>query len=489
MKRFISQLFVLVSLVFVVASCLKAPFLTLNTPRSFTFTNKGGSQSITFTCNRDWSVSSSESWIQVSPSSGTASDGEVTVKITCAENTTYDARTATVTVKVEELSEVISISQDTGLGLLVSPTTFDLTNAAQTIEIEVQKNVEYSFSIDPDAREWITHTGTKGLTSEKLTFSIEANETYDDREGVIAFKQSGGPLFESVVIKQSQKDGLFVEQDEYLVSAEEQIVDIKVKTNIDYTVSVDEDSKSWIEIIQTKGLTDYTISARIAYNDGVERVGVLYIRGDKEATITIKQDKKERPTAPEGAVDLGLSVFWGKCNIGADNPEDYGDFYAWGETETKGIYSWGTYKLCNGDAFSFTKYNSYQNCGTVDYKIGLDQKDDVAFVKLGGRWYIPTDAEWTELRDNCTWTWTTLNNVYGMSVISQINGNSIFLPAAGYHNDDYYGNAGSYGYYWSSSRTEASRAAWHICFSSDGEKRYSVDRYYGISVRPISEIK
>ena len=205
MKRFISQLFVLVSLVFVVASCLKAPFLTLNTPRSFTFTNKGGSQSITFTCNRDWSVSSSESWIQVSPSSGTASDGEVTVKITCAENTTYDARTATVTVKVEELSEVISISQDTGLGLLVSPTTFDLTNAAQTIEIEVQKNVEYSFSIDPDAREWITHTGTKGLTSEKLTFSIEANETYDDREGVIAFKQSGGPLFESVVINSQSR--------------------------------------------------------------------------------------------------------------------------------------------------------------------------------------------------------------------------------------------------------------------------------------------
>ena len=176
MKRIISQLFVLVSLVFVVASCQKAPFLTLNTPRSFTFTRDGGSQSITFTCNRDWSVSSSESWIQVSPSSGTASDGEVTVKITCAENTTYDARTATVTVKVEELTETISISQDTGLGLIVSPSSFDLTNVAQTIEIEVQKNVEYNISIDPAAREWITHTGTKGLTSEKLAFSIAANE-------------------------------------------------------------------------------------------------------------------------------------------------------------------------------------------------------------------------------------------------------------------------------------------------------------------------
>ena len=117
------------------SSCEKEPFITMNGPRGYTFTSEGGSQSFTFSCNRDWSVSSTESWIRVSPSMGASNNREITVTITCSPNTTYDPRTASITIKVEELMETISVSQDTGLGLIVSPTTFDLTNDAQVIEV------------------------------------------------------------------------------------------------------------------------------------------------------------------------------------------------------------------------------------------------------------------------------------------------------------------------------------------------------------------
>ena len=288
-----------------VASCQQAPILTMTGPRSFNFTRDGGSQSFSFTCNRNWSVSSTESWITFSHSSGTASEGDITVKITCAENTTYDARSATVTVKVEELTEIISISQDTGLGLLVSPTTFDLTNAAQEIEIEVQKNVEYSISIDPDARDWITHTGTKGLTSEKLTFSIAANETYDDREGVIAFKESGGPLFGMVVVKQSQTNGLFITKPEYDLSNTAHTLSVEVKANVEFEVTSQAD---WISYVETKALKASTIALSILANDGYDsRTGTVLVKqknGDLTGTITITQKQTDYLEVTPNSFDL-----------------------------------------------------------------------------------------------------------------------------------------------------------------------------------------
>ena len=294
MKRLVSLLFVLISLSIMVASCQKAPFVTLNAPRSFTFTRDGGTQIISFTCNRDWSVSSSESWIQVSPSSGTASAGEVFVMITCVANTTYDPRSATVTVKVEDLSETISISQDTGIGLIVSTETIDLTNAAQTIEIEVQKNVQYSISIDDAGKDWITHVSTKGLTSEKAVFSIAANETYDNREGRITFKQTDGSLSATVVVKQSQTNGLFITTPEYNLSNEAHTLSVEVKANVDYEVTSQAD---WITHVETKALTASTIVLSIAANKGYdERTGLVYVKqknGNLTGIITITQNQTD----------------------------------------------------------------------------------------------------------------------------------------------------------------------------------------------------
>ena len=189
-------------------------------------------------------------------------------------------------------------------------------------------------------------------------------------------------------------------------------------------------------------------------------------------------------------VDLGLSVKWATCNVGATTPEGYGDYFAWGETTPKTTYDWSTYKYCNGDKYSMTKYCTDSYYGTVDNKTTLELTDDAARVNWGGSWRMPTRAEQDELRDtnNCTWTWTTQNGVKGYKVTSKKNGNSIFLPAAGYRLDSDLYVAGSYGYYWSSSLyTSYSNIAYYVYFHSDYVDRYSNIRCYGQSVRPVCE--
>ena len=187
-------------------------------------------------------------------------------------------------------------------------------------------------------------------------------------------------------------------------------------------------------------------------------------------------------------VDLGLSVKWATCNVGATTPEGYGNYYAWGETTPKTTYDWSTYKYCNGAWNTMTKYCKSSNYGTVDNKTTLELTDDAAHVNWGGSWRMPTLAEQNELMDtnNCTWTWTTQNGVNGYKVTSKKNGNSIFLPAAGYRLGSNLYSAGSYGGYWSSSLlTSDSYRAYDLCFNSSYVNWGYDNREYGHSVRPV----
>ena len=190
-------------------------------------------------------------------------------------------------------------------------------------------------------------------------------------------------------------------------------------------------------------------------------------------------------------VDLGLpsGTKWATCNVGATKPEEYGDYFAWGETEPKTTYNWSTYKWCNGNDNTQTKYNTSSEYGTVDNKTVLELADDAARANWGGAWRMPTDAEWTELRENCTWTWTSDYNgtgVAGRIVTSKTNGNSIFLPAAGCFGGDGLYDAGYYGDYRSSSLyTDNPNDAWSVVFCSNYVDMYDCGRYYGQSVRPV----
>lgn len=132
--------------------------------------------------------------------------------------------------------------------------------------------------------------------------------------------------------------------------------------------------------------------------------------------------KAPEPTVSAGAVvDLGLSVYWCSCNVGAESPEEYGDYFAWGETKTKSTYSKDTYSYYDSNTTQYVDIGR-NICGT-EY--------DAATVNLGSDWKMPTKEQVEELTKNCTWEWTQLNNINGYKVTGP-NGNSIFLPSSGF---------------------------------------------------------
>jgi len=189
-------------------------------------------------------------------------------------------------------------------------------------------------------------------------------------------------------------------------------------------------------------------------------------------------------------VDLGLpsGLLWATCNVGADSPEDYGDYFAWGETASKSYYDWSTYQWCNGSYNSITKYNTNPVYGIVDNKTVLELEDDAAHVNLGGNWRLPTQAEMIELKNNCSWEWMSLKGVNGRLVTGP-NGNSIFLPASGYRYEDSFSSVGSYGHYWTSSLIIDSINAYYLRFGfNEVSMQYFGNRVYGQSVRPVCTI-
>ena len=189
-------------------------------------------------------------------------------------------------------------------------------------------------------------------------------------------------------------------------------------------------------------------------------------------------------------VDLGLpsGLLWAACNVGAATAADDGDYYAWGETATKTDYYCSTYTWTSDGGSTFTKY-------TTDGKTVLDKEDDAAYVNWGSSCRMPTNDEFTELRnsDNCTWTWTSQttssgSSIYGYKVTSVKNGNSIFLPASGYRSYGDLNYHGSFGYYWSSTLySSSSDYAYYLYFYSGSYDWYGVYRYIGRTVRPVAE--
>lgn len=204
-------------------------------------------------------------------------------------------------------------------------------------------------------------------------------------------------------------------------------------------------------------------------------------------------------------VDMGLSVKWAMTNVGASfsDIENTGHYYAWGETEyyynyswsgdfswknNKG-YSWSSYKYSDNYDNSLTKYNTESDKGIVDNKTILEPEDDVAQVKWGGGWRMPTKDEFKELIDSCTWTEITWNGIKGIKVTSNVPGyteRSLFLPYAGYYNGTELEEVGSCFRFWSSSLADGlSTSAAFLINIGDFPLLTNCSRFYGLSVRPV----
>lgn len=216
-----------------------------------------------------------------------------------------------------------------------------------------------------------------------------------------------------------------------------------------------------------------------------QTTGKNYIAGKAYAIALTSDDEVVSVQTSYTMVDLGLpsGTLWADRNVGADSPEAYGDYFAWGETVIKDYYNWSTYKWCQGSGETLTKYCTNSRYGTIDSKAVLDLEDDAAYVNMGKEWRMPTENELNELYSECTWLWTTQNGINGYKVTG-FNGHAIFLPAAG-HRFGYntLNEAGSCCSYWSSSVYE------NYPFGAWGLDNYSVghdfNRCSGLAVRAV----
>lgn len=255
---------------------------------------------------------------------------------------------------------------------------------------------------------------------------------------------------------------------------------------------------------------------RVSYDNGVVTLSVdgsvlskSFLSGSQTASARIavsagKTDIKSEYFSIQvyyDMMDLGLSVKWAMCNLGASAPEEYGLYYQWGDTEGYGSdtsdgksFYWSDYKWCNGAANSLIKYNSWTIYGdVVDNLTVLETVDDAASAALGGSWRMPTAEEFQELINKCTWTWTTLNGINGFKVQSTVDGytdNWIFLPAAGWRITNTLSDKNSLGY-WSKSIGIRSDAACSIYYYPNEDSHDvapgNTSRPIGFSIRPVCD--
>ena len=405
-----------------------------------------GTQQIAVSTNGAWIVTTDQSWIHPAPTSGT---GNGTLEISVDANTAESERRGIVQISVGTTTQKIAVVQQ-GTTVNIScdevltnsrPCTLDLSIAGEESPWTATSDVD-----------WLTLTPQEGLGNAQVQVAVADNNATTSRTGTVSV------TFSDVLTRQLS----FTQPGRTLsLSATELVMDytagttspIIITTDGKFSVTTDADSWVTLHVTNNSFYVDVTENTTNASRTATITVALTDLKAGEtlERKVMLTQD---RPDVRE-AVDLGLSVKWATCNIGAYAPEEYGAYFAWGETAPKSEYDWNTYKWCNGTYDTQTKYCTNSSFGTVDNKTTLEAADDAATANWGENWRMPIYDEMEELRTECTWTWTTLNGVKGYSVQGP-TGKSIFLPAAGYRYDSNLDSAGSYGYYWTASLSESS---------------------------------
>lgn len=382
----------------------------------------------------------------------------------------------------------------------------DLTfeSSANETKVPFQINVDWTMevvNVDGDSTSWCSvepASGNAGL--HKVVVRVTPNNTYEFRTTNIHLL-SGVSKVAEIVVTQGYEDAILLVHKTDTISFEASSIMVELNANVDFKYEI-ADSADWVRastLAATRALTKHNLIFEVDKNTSHEdRETRIFFYNTKHVvadtstyavadtftyvvadTFTLVQ----KGTFYE-AIDLGLSVKWASCNIGAKSPEEYGGFYAWGETEEKLDYSWATYRYYVND--TITKY--CVKSGWVDNKILLDSIDDAACVLWGDGWRMPTLSETKDLVNKCSWKWTTINNISGYTVTGA-NGNSIFLPAAGHFSSTEIVHYGSCGFYWSSTLHEDyDERAYYLNFRG-GEYawHYGINRHSGLPIRPVIE--
>lgn len=247
---------------------------------SLSYTDEGGSQSITLAANKPWKATSNQSWCKVSHSGGEKTYG-TSVEIICEANTTYDSRICTITFVSDEIVKSILIYQDGKPEILVATTDYNLSSEAQTLSIEVQTNVLYTVRI-LDAVNWITIISSKGMPSSRVILEVAENNTFSDRQVTIWIEESASgkmiPMKRIITIHQRQNDSLSVSPMQFSLTGQKQTIITEVISNVEFEVIPE---SNWIHHVETKSLSTYKVLLEIDENNTSET---------REGEVTIKQN-------------------------------------------------------------------------------------------------------------------------------------------------------------------------------------------------------
>lgn len=274
--------------------------ITMNTnipSGGLAFDVTGGEKSVSFTTNKNWTVTvaattGGTTWCTASPTSG--SQGDAIVKFTVKENTDYDDRSVSVTIKAGTATKTFTINQKGADALLVTTDKYEVAQEGGEIEVEVQANIDYEMEISETAKSWITEAATRALTTHKHTFTIAANEEVDKREGEIIFKS--GDKVEIVKVYQACSPVLVLSQNEFNVSDAGEVISIDVKSNIDFGVQMPD--VDWIvDEAATRGMSSHTLKYDILPNETYDAREAEIIFYDKNSelkeTVKVVQAQKD----------------------------------------------------------------------------------------------------------------------------------------------------------------------------------------------------
>lgn len=449
------------------SACQKAPELRITGPSCVELSPDGGNGTIAFVASRDWTASVSESWLSLSSSFGPASDNPVTINVSCSANKSYDDRSATITIKAEDLSQTITIKQVGKSGLFVSPSSRTVPYEENELEIVVNANVVFDVTTDVG---WIHYNGTKALVSSTVRLLVDENTEKYTRTAKVTISQRNGSLVQTVQVEQARK----IPVTSITLSKRSIVLKEGESQQLSATVNPSNASK--------KDVTWSSSDSNIATVDETGKVlaiknGVAYIEASadgRSADCKVYVTPKQSP-APEGAVDLGLSVYWATCDLGSSKPECAGVLFAWGEIETKTSFSWSNYKWWKNS--NIPKYNS------SDKKYILDAADDAARAKLGGKWRMPTEKELEKMFSTCFWETSSINGYPVIKGKSTITGESIILPSTSSSSN------GNTVIYWTSEREDNYQYAKTIQYvvrnESESESFAPSVRYMGLKIRPV----
>ena len=429
-----------------------------------------------------WTASASEDWISVSPETG---KGNATICVTVSENETDETRSGYVTVSTQYEQTSISVNQ-TGKHFNVSSPSLAFGYKGGQTQITLQTNRSWTATTDCN---WIELSQTSGDKDCNITVSVSANNTVVDRKGhvTIAPKQSNPVVFE---IEQKGLN-LTLSDSTVIFWFGDTTKTITVEADADYRIYTE---STWFDVI--KGTDKLTLELLKSNSDESLIDSVTLTLSDQEGGTIVRKLIVRLYGKDDSCVDLGLSVRWAVFNMGASNSEEPGDLYAWGATEPykDKDYSWSSYKFSKRTDKTLTKYcnnSSYGYHGYTDDKTRLDPGDDAASVHWGDEWHIPTSGEFAELLnpDNCGWLKLTRNGISGYLVTSKIpgyEGNSIFLPAAGYKDGSTLKNDVAYCYYWTGDVYKENYSCAQTFSTYNNEiKEYFQYRSYGLSIRPV----